>query len=99
MSKVQERKLISDAMWEKLETAVAAAKHSAAGAPPDLTDREVLEALLNLNRTGSPWRDFPPEFRFMHAVYMRLLRCEERGGWQRLLEKIQAQPSSHTREL
>lgn len=99
MSKVQERKLISDAMWEKLEPAVLAAKHSAAGAPPDLTDREFLEALLFLNRTGSPWRDLPAEFGYWHAVYMRFRRWEERGVWQRLWKNLQAEPFAAAREL
>lgn len=99
MSKVQERKLISDAMWEKLEPAVLAAKHSAAGAPPDLTDREFLEALLFLNRTGSPWRDLPAELGYWHAVYMRFRRWEERGVWQRLWKNLQSEPFAAAREL
>ena len=99
MSKVQERKLISDAMWEKLETAVAAAKHSVAGAPPGLTDREFLEALLFLNRSGSPWRDLPAELGYWHAVYMRFRRWEERGVWQRLWKNLQAEPFAQARDL
>jgi transposase len=99
MSKVQERKLISDAMWEKLETAVAAAKHSAAGAPPGTSDREFLEALLFLNRTGSPWRDLPAELGYWHAVYMRFRRWEERGVWQRIWKNLQTAPFAEAREL
>ena len=99
MAKNEVRRLISNAMWEKLETAVAAAKHSAAGAPPDLTDREFLEALLYLNRTGSPWRDLPAELGYWHAVYMRFRRWEERGVWQRLWKNLQAEPFAQAREL
>jgi putative transposase len=99
MSKVQERKLISDAMWEKLETAVAAAKHSAAGAPAERSDREFLEALLFLNRTGSPWRDLPAELGYWHAIYMRFRRWQERGVWQRIWKNLQAAPFAEAREL
>ncbi len=99
MSKVQERKLISDAMWKKLEPAVIAAKHSAAGAPPEKSDREFLEALLFLNRTGNPWRDLPAELGYWHAVYMRFRRWEERGVWQRLWKHLQAEPFAEAREL
>jgi transposase len=99
MSKVQERKLISDAMWKKMEPAVTAAKHSPAGAPPETSDREFLEALLFLNRTGSPWRDLPAELGYWHAVYMRFRRWEERGVWQRLWKNLQAEPFAQAREL
>jgi transposase len=46
--------MIDDARWNQLEKALAEAKHSRAGAPPASSDREFLEALLYLNRTGSP---------------------------------------------
>src|SRR5450432_1032570 len=97
MSKVQERKLISDAMWKKMERAVTAAKHSPAGAPPERSDREFLEALLFLNRTGSPWRDLPAELGYWHAVYMRFRRWEERGVWRRLWKNLQAEPFAKAR--
>ena len=96
---LSERKLISDALWEKRETAVAAAKHSAAGAPPEMTDRAFLEALLYLNRTGSPWRDLPTELGYWHAVYMRFRRWRERGVWQRLWKNLQAAPFAQARDL
>jgi transposase len=99
MSKVRERKLISDAMWAKLEPAVNAAKHSAAGAPPEKSEREFLEALLYLNRTGSPWRDLPAELGYWHAVYMRFRRWEDRGVWQRLWKNLQTEPFAEAREL
>ena len=91
MPKSKVRKLISDLAWKQLELALAEAKHSAAGAPPDLSDREFLEAMLHLNRTGSPWRDLPPELGYWHAVYMRFRRWEARGVWQRLWKNLQAE--------
>jgi len=61
MLKHRVRKIITNPVWQQLEPAVAAAKHSQAGAPGEMTDREFLEAVLHLQRTGSPWRDLPPE--------------------------------------
>ena len=81
MKKSQKRKLISDRAWKELEAAIEAAKHSQAGAPAEMSDREFLEALLYLNRTGSPWRDLPPELGYWHAVYMRFRRWEARPAW------------------
>jgi transposase len=99
MSKVEERKIITDEIWQKLEPALAEAKHSAAGAPAELTDREFLEAVLYLNRTGTPWRDLPAELGAWNTVYMRFRRWTERGVWLRLWQRLQREPFAAAREL
>ena len=93
------RKIISDSVWKQLEVAVSAAKHSQAGTPAEMTDREFLEAVLHLQRTGSPWRDLPPELGYWHAVYMRFRRWEARGVWQRLWQNLQAEHFAQARAL
>ncbi len=93
------RKIISDSLWKQLAAAVAAAKHSEAGAPSQMSEREFLEAVLHLQRTGSPWRDLPPELGYWHAVYMRFRRWEARGVWQRLWQNLQAEPFADARAL
>jgi transposase len=93
------RKIITDPVWRQLEVAVAAAKHSLAGAPGELSDREFLEAVLHLQRTGSPWRDLPPELGYWHAVYMRFRRWEARGVWQRLWQNLQAEHFADARAV
>src|ERR1700722_18658344 len=93
------RKIISDQVWKELEAAVKAAKHSQAGAPAELSDREFLEAVLHLNRTGSPWRDLPAELGYWHAVYMRFRRWEARGVWQRLWKNLQTERFAQARGL
>ena len=99
MEPIEVRKLISDRVWQALEPAVTAAKHSAAGAPTDQSDREFVEAVLYLNRTGCPWRDLPAALGYWHAVYMRFRRWEERGVWQRLWKGLQAEPFAQARAL
>src|SRR5476651_2513228 len=99
MNEVPVRKIITDAIWEKLEPALAAAKHSQAGAPPKLTDRDFLEALLYLNRTGTPWRDLPAELGAWDGVYMRFRRWTGRGIWQRVWQGLQAEPFAAAREV
>jgi len=99
MKKTSVRKIISDQVWETLELALQAAKHSAAGAPPELSDREFLEAVLHLQRTGSPWRDLPAKLGYWHAVYMRFRRWEARGVWARLWKNLSAEPFAGARGL
>ncbi len=99
MRKHPVRRIIHDHLWQRLEPALQAAKHSAAGAPGEMSDREFLEAFLHLLRSGSPWRDLPPELGYWHAVYMRFRRWEARGVWQRLWQNLQAEPFADAREL
>jgi len=91
--------MISDKMWKVLHPAVEAAKHSQAGAPGKMSDRDFLEALLYLNRTGCPWRDLPPELGRWIAVYMRFRRWEARGIWQRLWKSFQTESFAQARQL
>ena len=93
------RKIINAPLWQQLEPTLAAAKHSHAGAPGEMTDREFLEAVLHLQRTGSPWRDLPPELGYWHAVYRRFRRWEARGVWARLWQNLQAEPFAQARGL
>ena len=91
------RVMISDRVWEQLKAALEEAKHSRAGAPAEMSDRDFLEAVLYLNRVGCPWRDLPAELGYWHAVSMRFRRWEERGVWRRLWQRLQCnlpQPSS-----
>ncbi|PTX99627.1 hypothetical protein DB346_17505 [Verrucomicrobia bacterium LW23] len=73
-ARVGVRKLLSDAMWAEFEKALAVSKHSRAGAPPAMSDRDFIEAILYLYRAGCPWRDLPQELGYWHAVYMRYRR-------------------------
>ena len=99
MEPIRVRKIISDRLWKILAAAITAAKHSAAGAPPDQSDREFIEAVLYLNRTGCPWRDLPGALGYWHAVYMRFRRWEERGVWRRLWERLQTEPFAQAQAL
>ena len=93
------RVLISDRVWEQLKAAIEEAKHSRAGAPAEMSDRDFLEAVLYLNRVGCPWRDLPPELGYWHAVYMRFRRWEERGVWRRLWQRLQCESFAQARHL
>jgi transposase len=99
MEPIPVRKLISDVVWQKLEPAITVAKHSQAGAPAEHGEREFLEAVLYLNRTGCPWRDLPNVFGFWHAVYMRFRRWEKRGVWRRLWQSLQTEAFAEARTL
>jgi transposase len=99
MKEESSRKMISDEVWKQLESAVKTAKHSRAGAPGRMSDRDFLEALLYLNRTGCPWRDLPPSLGYWHAIYMKFRRWEARGIWKRLWNNLQSTSFAQARDL
>jgi transposase len=82
------RVLITDTAWAELEPRLAAIKPEA-GSPPELRDRLCLEAVLDLARTGLPWRDLPREFGRWDVVYNRFRRWEARGLWRQLWALLQ----------
>ena len=93
------RKILSEKIWQILEPAMLAAKHSRAGAPGKLSDRDFIEAILYHNRVGGPWRDLPPVLGYWHAIYMRFRRWEARGVWARLWANLQSARFAEARAL
>src|SRR5690349_24880762 len=81
------RLLLTDAAWGRIAAALREVKHPA-GAPPGLSDREFVEAVLYLARTGAPWRDLPGRFGNWDAVYQRFRRWEQAGYWRALFERL-----------
>jgi transposase len=68
------RYMITDEMWAVIEQCLAQAKIEKQGRPAEISDRDFLEALLYLARTGIPWRDLPREFGKWDAIYNRYRR-------------------------
>ncbi|MEZ6105874.1 MAG: IS5 family transposase [Pirellulaceae bacterium] len=51
---------------------------------PWLSHRDVISGILWIARTGSPWRDLPPEFGKWKSVYGRFRRWTAEGLWGRI---------------
>lgn len=51
---------LTDKQWELVRPLVDRERHM--GAPPMIDRREIVNALLYLNRTGCPWRLLPTDF-------------------------------------
>jgi transposase len=58
---------------------------SGRGRPPKIRNREALEGILPILRTGTPWRDLPQAYGAWHTIYMRWQRWVERGVWGNIL--------------
>jgi transposase len=83
----ESRLLLTDEVWVRMEAVIATVK-SRAGKPPDLSDREFVEAILFLARTACPWRDLPKRFGEWDAVYNRFRRWLDLGVWEALFRSL-----------
>ena len=81
------RLLLSDDAWGRIAVVLRAVKHPA-GAPPELSDRDFVEAMLFLARTGTPWRDLPGRFGARGTVSSRFYRWRQAGVWDRVLAAV-----------
>ena len=80
------RMMLSDKQWNRI-------KHLLSGKKSDRgvtakNNRLFVEAVLWINRTGSPWRDLPTCFGHWHRVYVRYNRWAHKGVWQRVFDAL-----------
>ena len=75
----ESRLLLSDAAWARIAATLSGAR-SRRGAPPAVSDRLFVEAVLHRARAGCPWRDLPAHFGAWDAVYQRFRRCGAAGA-------------------
>ncbi|MBI1349299.1 transposase [bacterium] len=90
------RLVITNAIGRELVASVAAAKRSAVGAKPKVSDRQFLEAVLYRLRTGTPWQDLPAEFGDWNAASQRFKRWRIARVRDRLFGQ---RPASDVRRL
>ena len=84
------RTLLTAAVWAESEPLLTTLKNTA-GSPPELSDRQFIEAVLYLARTGLPWRDLPAELGHWDAVYNRCRRWEARSIGRQLWARLQTE--------
>ena len=53
--------------------------------------RTVVDGILWIAATGSPWRDLPEEFGNWKTVYERFRRWCREGFWDQILEHLQVE--------
>ena len=86
MSRMQ---VFSDEMWARIEPLLPERTPRRGGQWSE--HRPVVEAICWRFRTGSPWRDLPPEFPAWQTVWWRFDRWAKDGTWDRVLCALQGQ--------
>lgn len=80
------KRLITDEQWERIGPHLPIHSQSPKGGRPRSDDRECLEGLLWLLRTGARWRDIPIDLPSGSTCWRRLQEWAGEG----VLEEIQA---------
>lgn len=84
------RKILRDDQWERIKDLLPGKVTDCGVTAKD--NRLFVEAVLWIARTGSPWRDLPPELGNWHNVYTRYARWGEKGVWSRVVKTISLHP-------
>ena len=77
---------ISDRMWNLLEAHLLGRKGTWGRAAKD--NRQLINAVFWMLRTGSPWRDLPPDCGDWKNTHRRFIRWRDKRIWEKLLEQL-----------
>ena len=78
---------ISDAMWAQLEGLLPGRRGGHGGVARD--NRNFLNAVWYVAKTGIPWRDLPERFGKWDTVFHRFNEWSKKGTWQRIFAIVQ----------
>ena len=81
---------ISDTVWERLETLLLGRKRTWGGNARD--NRQFINAVFWILRTGAPWRDLPLCYGKWNTVARRFRRWCNSKVWEKLLEILIDEP-------
>lgn len=73
---------LTDRQWQLIEDLVG--RPDPRGAKPVYERRDIIDAILYVNKTGSQWRMLPAHFPPRQNVYNHFRRMKLRGAWQEL---------------
>ena len=80
---------VTDEQWELIELVIPAAKPG--GRPRGVEMREVINALLYLNRSGCQWDMLPHDLPPKSTTYEYFARWRDDGTWQRIMDALREQ--------
>jgi len=86
MAPAHRRHDISDHVWNLLERHLPGREGIWGGRAKD--NRQFINAVFWILRTGAPWRDLPPDYGDWKNTHRRFCRWRDKGIWESLLEKL-----------
>lgn len=78
---VTKNRELTDAQWHRIERLLPKEVPSPRGGRRRIDDREVLEGILWVLRSGARWKDLPSEYPSATTCWRRLQEWEDAGVW------------------
>ena len=85
--KLMRRYEISDYDWQRLSPLLPGKSTDVGRTARD--NRQFINAVLWIARSGAPWRDLPERYGPWNSVYQRFRRWARKGVWQRVFQELQ----------
>ena len=86
MTESTRRHDLSDSVWALLEAHLPGQSGQWGGIAKD--NRQFINAVFWILRTGAPWRDLPVSYGDWKNTHRRFCRWRDRGVWEALLEQL-----------
>lgn len=77
---------LTDSQWNSIEGLVPGKAGDAGRTAKD--NRQFLNAVFWIAKTGAPWRDLPERFGKWNSVYQRFRRWCKKGVWQQIGQQL-----------
>lgn len=87
MSATPKRYEVTDEEWERLKQYFRQPDEVRLGRPRN-DDRQMLNGILWIARSGASWRDLPERYGAWSSVYRRFKEWEEAGLFETILEEL-----------
>ena len=81
---------ITDRVWSLLPPHLPGREGTWGGVARD--NRQFINAVFWILRTGAPWRDLPPAYGSWKNTQRRFCRWRDKGVWESLLERLIVEP-------
>ena len=78
---------LTDSQWEKLKPLLPLQKPTTGR--PGKDQRQIINGIFGILRTGAPWRDLPSCYGIHSTVSSRFYRWRKAGIWDEILAKLQ----------
>jgi transposase len=80
---------LTDKQWKRLQPLLPPQKPRRGR--PAKSHRQLLDAILWIDRTGAPWRDLPHEYGPWQTAATRFYRWKRAGVWEGIFQALQQQ--------
>jgi putative transposase len=78
---------LSDEEWERIKDLLPGKSGDVGVTAKD--NRQFINAVIWIDRTGAPWRDLPERYGKWNTVYQRFNRWSKKGIWEKIFEQLQ----------